>query len=135
MEDGVDVAVRRQLELVGEGADLVVDLQGAEEFVGELRARAVGDGGLCVRLELDQDGVLYLKGALSPMSIGLFLEAKSGAEKLFPQVRRVPPPPSSVEDGRRLDVRERHCPKAGLDTVESLEWGAIDREVKGRFVP
>lgn len=70
----MDAVVRRELELVGEGTDLVLDLEWSIELVGELGARPVDDGSLRVRLQLQEDEVARLEVALRAMAIRLFLK-------------------------------------------------------------
>lgn len=88
----VDVVVRWELELVGESTDLLINLKWSEELVGELGARSVGDGGLRVRLKLEEDGVVDLKGTLNLVVVGLLLEMTLGTRKLVVKLRNVRAP-------------------------------------------
>lgn len=85
MEDGVDPAVLRELQLVGKGADALGGSEGAKVLVRELATGLASDRDLELQLELEEDLLTNVKNALSGMSISLLLETVLGTLKLGAQ--------------------------------------------------
>jgi hypothetical protein len=83
MEDGVDLVVRRQVELVRQLADSVEHLERPEELVHQLGAWAIVHRRLGVWLQLEEDGVADFEGAFGVVEVRLLLEALLGAEDVL----------------------------------------------------
>ena len=85
----MDAAVWRQLQAICQGSNPLCHFKRAEELVGELAARAVGNGGLSGRLKLEEDLFADVEGSFCSVSIRLFLEASLVTRKLRAQQVRV----------------------------------------------
>ena len=89
MEDRVDLAFWRQVELVRERTDLLDYLVGAKVLEGELGARVVDHRALSVRLKLEQHLFTRLKVTLGAVAVGVLLEPALGAFQLGANLRSV----------------------------------------------
>jgi hypothetical protein len=75
MEDVVDAACRRQVELVGDLSHVFDHLKGPKELEGELVIHALHHQGLDVRLQAEEVAVPNSEDALTVVLVGLNLHA------------------------------------------------------------
>lgn len=71
-----------KLETVRQGADALGDDERSKELICQFAAWVVGDGGLRVRLQLEENLFPDIEGALRHVPICLFLEAVLSSCKL-----------------------------------------------------
>jgi hypothetical protein len=82
VEDRMYAAVRRKLKTIRQGTDALRGGEGAEILVGELVTWAVGNGRLCIGLQLEENLLTDIEHALCTMPTGLLLEASLGSGEL-----------------------------------------------------
>ena len=100
MEYRVNDAVWGKVQSICQRADAFCHQEWTEELVGEFLAWVIGDGGLCIRLELEKDLFANIEGSFRSVSICLFLEASLGTRQLGTQQVSVSSPVQIA--GRRV---------------------------------